>query len=138
MSESHKSLRWDWILFGWFMSISLASFILLTLGAFGMITGDPVDEQLAVAFALAIGFFVVGIFVGTRVAAAPILHGLAMSVCSVFVWLAVNVLAGSLVGEVTWWPISVVAIVGIFALQAVAGAIGVRIGVRRVRAAQAG
>jgi hypothetical protein len=138
MSESHRSLRWDWILFGWFMSVALASFILLALGAFGLLTGDPAEEMVAVAFALAIGFFVIGIFIGSRVAAAPILHGLAMSVCSVFAWFAVNLLAGSLVGEVSWWPISVASILGLFALQAIAGALGLRIGVRRVRALQAG
>ncbi len=138
MSESHRSLRWDWILFGWFISVSLASFILLALGAFGILEGDPVEEMFAVLVALLIGFFLIGIFIGTRVAAAPILHGLAMSVCSVFAWLLINLLAGSLVGEVTWWPISVGSIIGIFVLQAAAAALGVRIGVRRVRAVQPG
>jgi hypothetical protein len=94
MHESYRSLRWSWIGFGWFMAASITSMVLLALIAFGVIGAEPDAEPLWIAVALLVGFFVAGLFVGTRVAAAPVLHGLAIGLLSVVAWVVINVVAG--------------------------------------------
>lgn len=138
MSESFRSLRWDWIAFGWFMAVALASVILLAFNAFGMLDGDPGEESFSVAVSLTLGFLVMGFFLGTRVLAAPVLHGVTMALISVIAWLAANFLAGAIVGRITWWPIDPTTILALFLLQAIAAVLGTRIGVRRARAIRQG
>ncbi|MDR0788299.1 MAG: hypothetical protein LBG44_10615 [Gemmatimonadota bacterium] len=134
MINSLKRLRWDWIFFGWFMAVAIASLLLLGLNTFGLMGTGSGDESLAVALSLVVGFLLMGFFVGTRVVAAPILHALAMALVSAVVWLAVNFFAGALAGSADWWPIEPGTILSLFGLQAVAAVLGTRIGVRRARA----
>lgn len=137
MSESLRSLRWDWIAFGWFMAVAVASGILLAFNAVGS-PESAGDESFAVAVSLVMGFLLMGYFVGTRVVAAPVAHGVAMALLSLVAWLAANFLGGAVVGAITWWPIDQMTIVSLFLLQAIAAVLGTRLGVRRARAVRQG
>jgi hypothetical protein len=133
MHESYRSLRWSWIGFGWFMAASITSMVLLALIAFGVIGAEPDAEPLWIAVALLVGFFVAGLFVGTRVAAAPVLHGLAIGLLSVVAWVVTNVVAGGATGETTWRSLDAYTFTGLIVLQGVAAVVGTRMGVRWIR-----
>ena len=133
MFESVRSLRPAWIGFGWFIAIALTSLGLFVMIWLGIISGDAPTEGMGVSLALLVGFFLGGFFVGTRVNAAPMLHGLAMGLCSVVAWLALNLLAGGASDAWNAVPLSVA--LGLLALQAAAAVVGARAGVRLARRA---
>ena len=134
MNESFRSLRWDWLGFGWFLSVALTSFILLTMTAAGLVAWDDAPtEGLWMSIALVAGFFVVGFFVGTRVVAAPVLHAIGMGLLSLIVWLALNLLFCEPLGATTWGSVEPVRLVGLLILQIAAAAVGTRMGVRWMR-----
>lgn len=133
MHEHVRNIRWSWVGFGWFIAVALTSLILLALGAFGIIASDTGDDGLWTAITLTVGFFVTGFFVGTRVAAAPVLHGIAMGLFSLAAWIGVNLFFGEPTGETTWRALDVQTIAGLIVVQGVAAVMGVRIGVRWLR-----
>lgn len=126
-------MRWNWIGFGWFIAVALTSLVLLVLEAAGLIEAGGAAETLWVAFALVIGFLVVGAFVGSRVAAAPLMHGLGMGLFSVLAWLLVNIFVGEPLGETTWRSLNASTFVALLTLQIVSAVVGTRIGVRWAR-----
>jgi hypothetical protein len=131
--NSLKMIRWDWVAYGWFMAVALASLLLLGMNALGVIGETPGDESLGVALALVIGFLTMGFFIGTRVVAAPVLHGIGMALISGIAWFLVNLFAEAVVGGATWWPVAPMTILSLFGLQAIAAVLGARVGVRRAR-----
>jgi hypothetical protein len=133
MHESLRSVRWSWIGFGWFIAVALTSLVLLALEAFGIIAVGAPGEALWVAIALVVGFLAVGLFVGTRVAAAPFLHGVGMGLFSLVAWFLVNLLVGEPMGQATWRSLEPLTLVGLLVLQTVAAVVGTRMGVRWVR-----
>jgi hypothetical protein len=135
MRESWRSVRPSWIGFGWFIAVSITSLILLALAAFDIIGDHPTEEGLWVAFGLLVGFFVAGFFVGTRVVAAPVLHGLGMGLMSLGVWFLLNLVLGEATGETTWRSLEAEVFAGLMLLQTVAAVVGSRMGVRWMRRA---
>ena len=135
MFESVRSVRAGWIGFGWFIAVALTSVILLGMIWLGLIQAEAPTEGLGVALALLFGFIAAGFFVGTRVNAAPILHGLGMGIMSVIVWFALNLLAGEPTDSDAWGAISPGVALGLLALQTAAAIVGTRAGVRFARRA---
>jgi hypothetical protein len=133
MHESFRSVRPSWIAFGWFIAASIASLILLTLDVAGITGVDALGESLWVAVALLISFAVAGFFVGTRVVAAPILHGVGIGLFSLIAWVGINLLAGEPTGETTWRALDATTLVGLLVLQGAAAIVGTRLGVRWMR-----
>ena len=133
MHESLRSMRWSWVGFGWFIAVCLTSAILLALEAFGLIAEGAPGETLWVAVALATGFLATGIFIGTRVAAAPVLHGAAMGVASLIAWFLVNLLLGEPLDASAWGSLDPMALGAMLVLQAASAVVGTRAGVRWVR-----
>ncbi len=136
MHESLKSVRWSWVGFGWFMAVALTSLVLLVLDVVGVLAMGDADETLWVAIALLIGFTTVGAIAGTRVAAAPVLHGVSMGLFSIVAWFLVNLFIGEPTGQAAWTVLPLGTLVGLLLLQIVASVIGMRIGVRWVRRAR--
>jgi hypothetical protein len=133
MTESPRSLRWSWISFGWFIAVSIVSLILLALTSFGIIGTATEGTTIWVALAMVVGFFTSGVFVGTRVAAAPILHGLLMGLFSLAAWIGINLAVGEPMGESTWRSLDALSFGGLLLLQTVSAVVGTRIGVRWMR-----
>jgi hypothetical protein len=133
MHESIRSVRPSWIAFGWFIAAALASLILLALDVFGITGVDAEGESLWVAIALLIAFSVTGFFVGTRVVAAPILHGAGIGLFSLLAWAGINLFAGEPTGETTWRALDAATLGGLLLLQGVAAIVGTRLGVRWMR-----
>lgn len=133
MSESFRSLRPSWIAFGWFIAAALTAGILLGLTVAGILGEDAAGERVWVAVALALGFAVAGFYVGTRVNAAPILHGLGMGLFSLVVWLGLNLFLGEPTGGAAWNAIPRDAAGGLVFLLTSASVVGTRQGVRYAR-----
>lgn len=137
MFESVRSVRLGWIAFGWFIAAALTSLILFILTVTGMIRPEAPTEGIGVAVSLLSGFFLAGFFVGTRVNAAPVLHGLGIGLCSVVVWFALNLFVGEGFGGGGWNSIEGEVAGALLGLQTAAAMVGARSGVRFARRANA-
>lgn len=133
MFESVRSVRPGWIGFGWFVGAALTSLIVFVLTVLGLIRSDAPTEGTGVALSLLVGFLLAGFWVGTKVNAAPILHGVGMGLLSVIVWLGLNLFAGSAGTGID--AVSGVVALSMLALQTAASIVGARAGVRFARKA---
>lgn len=123
-------IRPSWIAFGWFIAAAVTALLLLALESVRMLEPATTTARVWVAAALAVGFFVGGYVAGARAGTAPIVHGIAIGLFSVVVWLGANLL-GELAGTTAWSELSAVDAVLLILLQAVAAVVGARIGARR-------
>ncbi len=126
-------LNLGWVALGWLLAISITSFLVLALTAIGIVGGVPDDEGTGIGLAVAIGFLVAGFAVGLKLGAAPIVHGIAMGLFSIFAWFVLNLLLGEPTGATTWRSMEFGTFLGILALQIAAAVVGARTAVRWVR-----
>jgi len=110
---------------GWAVALAVTSFVLLFLSAFDALplTGD--DAWWSV-LAAAVGFFAGGFFAGFRAMQAPILHGLAIALMTLLVWLILNVAMFGLAGRESWQgltPTLTLILLFVMMLAAVIGAL---------------
>jgi hypothetical protein len=89
-SEHLENLHPGWVVGGWAIAIAVTSAAYLALVGSGLLPRGP-WEVLGLAVAMAVGYFVGGLFIGLRWAEAPILHGVAVTLISVLVWFAGSV-----------------------------------------------
>lgn len=89
------------VLVGWLVAVAVTSFVLLVLAAFNALPFSGEDTWWSVV-AAAIGFFAGGFYAGFRAMQAPILHGVAIALTSLVVWLALNVTLFGLAGIQSW------------------------------------
>lgn len=133
MHEHLRNIQPSWVAFGWFLAAAITSLLLLALAGFGLAEPDSPGETLWVAAALLVGFFGAGFIVGTRAAAAPVLHGVAIGLFSIVAWFLINVFFGEPMGQTTWRSLEPEILTGLLVLQGVAAVVGARIGVRWTR-----
>lgn len=84
-SEQLTNLHPGWVVGGWLTAAAVTAAAYLTFVGIGLLPREP-DAVLAVALALALGFFAGGLVVGLRWMDAPILHAVAITLLSVIVW----------------------------------------------------
>lgn len=128
----NRSLRPTWIPFGWFICAAITSLVLMVLIALGVVGDQPAGGDVSVAAALAIGFWAGGFLVGTRVAAAPFLHGIGIGLFSLVVWVGVNLFLGEPTDQTAWRSLDAVTAVGLLLVHTVAVIVGLRMGIRWV------
>jgi len=133
MREHLRNLSLGWAAFGWFIGAALTSLFLLVLAALDLGPPGAAAETIWVAGTLLVGFFLAGLFVGTRVAAAPILNGVAMAVYSLVAWIVINVLVGEPFNETTWRSLEAGSLLALLLIQGAASVVGARIAVRWMR-----
>jgi hypothetical protein len=133
MPEHLRNLRLGWIGFGWFVAVALTALAVVALSALDLLRQDTASEGIWVAGAIAVGFAIAGFFVGTRVAAAPLLTGVAMGVFSIVAWLAVNLLLGEPTNSAAWDALRPRTALSLLVLQTAAAVLGTRAGVRWTR-----
>lgn len=130
MHEHLRNLRPGWAGLGWFLAVALTAVQLVALAALDLVRMDTPAEGLWTAVALAVGFLVAGFYLGSRVGAAPFLNGLAMGLCSLVAWAALNLLLGEPTGQAAWAAIPLGTALVLLALQTAAAILGARAGVR--------
>jgi hypothetical protein len=130
MREHLRNVRFGWVAFGWFIAVALTGILLVVFSALDLVrAGEPV-EGAWVALAIAAGFLVSGFYTGSRIAAAPVLNGVAMGLFSVIVWAGVNFFLGEPTGVTAWDTLPFASALTLLALQVVASVLGTRAGVR--------
>lgn len=123
-----------WVAAGWLVAAAATSLVALVLAALGLAdTGPDGGAGAGEIVAVAIGFWIGGLFTGFRALRAPILHGIAIGVTSLVVWVVVNLFA--LVIPTLRWegltPLLTSALILVQMTTAVAGAwVGHRIALR--------
>jgi hypothetical protein len=133
MTEHIRNIRLAWVGFGWFIAAALTGLFLVVLSSLDLVrTGAPV-EGAWVAVSFVVAFLIAGFYVGTRIAAAPVLNGVAMALVSVVVWLALNLLVGEPTGVTAWDTLPLSTSVTLLGLQAFGAVLGARAGVRWTR-----
>jgi len=89
------------VLVGWVVAVAVTSFVLLVLAAFDALPLSGDDTWWSVV-AAGVGFFAGGFYAGFRAMQAPILHGVAIALTSLVVWLVLNVTLFGLAGRESW------------------------------------
>jgi len=126
-TEHLSNLHPGWVAGGWLIAVAVTSGAYLALVGTGLLPRGSA-AVFGVAAAMALGFFVGGLFVGLRWSDAPILHGAAITLVSVLVWFVVS-LAFS--GPADGWSGPTPAVLGLILLQLATSAAGGWVG-RRV------
>jgi hypothetical protein len=102
-SEHLRNVQLSWVAFGWFVSLAVATAVLLLLAGAGFSHWGGLAETIALAIAVTVGWFAGGFIVGFKVAAAPLLHGFAMALFTFVAWFALNLAFGGMTTGVTAW-----------------------------------
>lgn len=85
-SEHITNLHPGWVVGGWLVAVAVSSAGFMILVGLGLLDADSARAAFLVPAAVAVGFFLGGLFVGMRWSDAPILHGVAITVLTVLVW----------------------------------------------------
>jgi hypothetical protein len=96
-SEHISNLHPGWVVGGWLVGVAVSSAGFMVLVGVGLLRPDSGASAFLVPLAVAVGFYVGGLFVGLRWVDAPILHGAAMTFLSVLVWFLGEVVAPRLI-----------------------------------------
>lgn len=97
-SEHLNNVHPGWVIGGWLVAVAVTSATFMVLVGLGLTSAGTPEMGLWVGIAVAVGFLAGGLFVGFRWTDAPILHGLAMTVVTILVWLVGNLLIPSDLG----------------------------------------
>ncbi|HSG08733.1 MAG TPA: hypothetical protein VLA36_10275 [Longimicrobiales bacterium] len=119
-TEQIGNLHPGWVVGGWLIAVAVTSAVYLALVGAGLFPQGGA-AVLGVAVAMAVGFFVGGLFVGLRWVDAPVLHGAAITLVSVLVWFLGSL---ALPANARGWSNSTSAALGLILLQLVASAAG--------------
>ncbi len=130
MHEHFHNVRLSWVAFGWFIAVALTGLEIVALASLDLVRAGAPVEGAWVAVAIAVGFLLSSFYMGTRVAAAPVLNGLLMALFSVVAWLALNLFLGEPTGVTAWDTLPLGSAIVLLAIQAVASVLGARAGVR--------
>jgi hypothetical protein len=130
MHEHFHNVRLSWVAFGWFIAVALTGLEIVALASLDLVRAGAPVEGAWVAIAIAVGFLISSFYMGTRVAAAPVLNGLLMALFSVVAWVALNLFLGEPTGVTAWDTLPLGSAIVLLAIQAVASILGARAGVR--------
>jgi hypothetical protein len=130
MHEHFHNVRLSWVAFGWFIAVALTGLEIVALASLDLVRAGAPVEGAWVAIAIAVGFLISSFYMGTRVAAAPVLNGLLMALFSVVAWVALNLFLGEPTGVTAWDTLPLGSATVLLAIQAVASVLGARAGVR--------
>lgn len=125
-TEHLSNLHPGWIAGGWLIAAAVTSAAYLAVVGAGLLP-QGTYAVFGVAAAIAVGFFVGGLFVGLRWGDAPILHGVALTFLSVLVWFVGSL---ALPGRLERLSGPTPAVLGLILVQLVASSLGGWVGRR--------
>ena len=133
MSFSIRDVHPLWVVLGWFLAAALTAAVLLALTAIGVVSPEGDRETLGVSLSLLLGFFWAGFIIATRAPYAPALHGAAIALFSLVVWVALNLLFADATGLTAWDRLSFRDSLVLLFLQVAGAVLGARAGARWIR-----
>lgn len=131
-TEHLQRVRYRVVASAWLISIAVASLIVMATLGLELLAPDSVMATRLQMAAVAIGFFAGGLFAGLRAAEAPILHGIAMGLLSLVVWLVVNIISALAFPQFGWDALTPSLAISLMFIQIVAAVLGARSGYRIV------
>jgi len=126
-TEHLQNVGFGRVLAGWLVAVAVTSFVLLFLSAFDALPLSGEDTWWSV-LAAAVGFFAGGFFAGFRAMQAPILHGVAIALMSLIVWLVLNLAIFGLAGRESWQALTPTLTLIIMLVMIVAAVVGALLG----------
>lgn len=130
-TEHLQNVRAANVVSGWLVAVavsSLLAFVFVAAGFFDNEWGDVLWTTIAVLLGFAAG----GYFAGFRARQAAILHGVAIGLMSLFVWFALNALAGLVFSGFRWEALTPRLAVGLLIVQIAAAVVGALMGYNTV------
>lgn len=131
-SEHMVNVRPSWIAFGWFLSAAASALVLFGFLAIGLVPASGEGGRGWTAAALALGFAAGGFLTGSRVRAAPLLHGVGIGLFSLVAWFLVNLVLGEPTGTASWRTHAPGTAAGLLLLQIIAASAGAWVAIRPV------
>ncbi|MGH7578356.1 MAG: hypothetical protein ACREM1_24980 [Longimicrobiales bacterium] len=116
------------VLAGWLVAIAVTSLIILALIGLGLLEGVANAGTFWSLIAVLAGFFAGGFFAGFRAIEAPILHGAAIGLTSLVVWVAVNLITSVTLPDFGWQRLTPSLAVALLLVQLAAAVVGALIG----------
>lgn len=120
------------VLGGWLVSVALTSVAVFGLIALGLLGPGPGDTVWAVV-GVGVGFFLGGIFTGTRTVEAPILHGVGLGLTSLVAWVGLNLVVVGFGGG-GWSGLETATAMAVLLVQIVMAVLGCWVGTQQARA----
>lgn len=129
-TEHLQRVRPSIVAAGWLVAIAVASLIVVVLLGLNVLDAESTAGTRVSMGAVAIGFFVGGLFAGLRAGEAPILHGAALGILSLIVWFVLNFLSATLFNDFGWQALTPELTISLVLIQIVAAILGARLGYR--------
>ena len=128
-TEHLQNVKPGRVVAAWLVAAAVTSLVALALLGSGIMSDEPSPANTWWSvLAVAVGFFVGGLFVGFRAIEAPILHAFAMGLTSLVVWFLLNMLAASFLPDWSWAALTPQLALGILLMQFVASTLGALLG----------
>lgn len=127
-TEHLQNVRATRVAAGWLVAVAVTSLAALVAVGFQLVDAAA---QFSTTWSLAtviVGFFAGGFFAGFRAIQAPILHGIAIGLASLVVWVVVNAIASVAFGALEWAGLTAGLAVALVLAQMVAAVIGALMG----------
>jgi len=136
-TEHLQNVRPGYVVAGWLVAVAVASFALFILVALGLADPESIGGGPWVSLAMIAGFVAGGAFVGFRTGEAPILHGIAIGLMSIFAWVIINSVVTLFFTDQEWVSLSGVMTATAILVQIIGAVLGARWGYRlAIRAAE--
>jgi hypothetical protein len=136
-TEHLQRVRLSIVTAGWLVAIAVTSLIVVVLLGLNVLVAESTAGTRASMGAVAVGFFVGGLFAGLRAGEAPILHGAALGLLSLIVWFVLNFLSAILFKDFGWQALTPELAVTLVLIQIVAAILGARFGYRAIKKGRA-
>ncbi len=89
-TEHLQNVHFGWVVAGWLIAAAATSLVLIILAGTGILGPEGLGAFWSI-IAVALGFWIGGLFTGFRSIDAPILHGVSIGVFSLVAWFLLNV-----------------------------------------------
>lgn len=128
-TEHLQNVKPTRVIAAWLVAAAVTSLVALVLVSSGTLTEEQsTANTLWSIVAVAIGFFVGGLFVGLRAIEAPLLHAFAIGLTSLIVWFLLNAAAALFLRGWTWAGLTPQLAIGILLMQWIASMLGALLG----------
>jgi hypothetical protein len=132
-TEHLQNVRPMRVLGGWLVAVAVASFVVFCFVLVGLMGEGAVRDTTWAITAVAVGFLVGGWFTGYRTLEAPILHGVALGLTSLVVWVVLNFVMVIAFRGARWEGLAPDATALVILTQVAAAVVGCWWGVRSAR-----
>ena len=127
-TEHLQNVKLSRVLSGWLVACAVSALSIFAITAMGWFDPDTGAGALWSGTAVLIGFWAGGYATGFRAMQAPVLHGVAIGLCTLLIWFALNLIATLFFPSAGWEALTPALAVGILLVQIAAAVVGALMG----------